>query len=185
MDLQSRVANEATVNGDIVLVDHFLNHRVDPDLMAEVGRRVAAMSDELSPDVVLTAEASGIPPAMAASLATGLPMIYAKKYLTPGGRTSYWREVSSATKEFEYRIEVREHVFTGGRVLIVDDFLHQGRTAEALGEIVEEAGGEVVAMVFVVEKAWVGARARLERRGWPVHALVSIAGLEDGRIRFG
>lgn len=79
MDLQRRIAEEATVNGEIVLVDHFLNHRVDPGVMAEVGERIKALAEELAPDVILTAEASGIPPAMAASLATGIPMIYAKK----------------------------------------------------------------------------------------------------------
>ena len=184
MDLEARVAAEATVKGEIVLVDHFLNHRVDPQIMAEVGRRVAKLASPLQPDVILTAEASGIPPAMAASLETGLPMIYAKKYITPGERISYWRDVHSATKEFEYRIEVRDHVFAGGRVLIVDDFLHQGRTAEALGEIVEEAGGTVLGIVFVVEKAWVGGRRRLEDRGWPVHSLVRIASVSEGHLQF-
>ena len=184
IDLHERIRDEATVTGEIVLVDHFLNHRVDPEIMAEIGRRIARIATPLNPEVILTAEASGIPPAMAASLETGLPMIYAKKYLTPGERISYWREVGSATKEFEYRVEVREHVFGGGRVIIVDDFLHRGRTAVALGEIVEEAGGEVVAVVFVVEKAFVGARARIEARGWPVHALVSIAGLDGGEVRY-
>lgn len=184
MDLQTRIAEEATVKGDIVLVDHFLNHRVDPEVMFEVGQRVKALADGLKPDVILTAEASGIPPAMAASLATGIPMIYAKKYITPGERTSYWREVSSTTKGFEYRIEVRDHIFSGGRVLIVDDFLHQGRTAVALGEIVEEAGGEVLGVVFVVEKSWVGGRQRIEERGWPVWSLVSIKSLEHGEMLF-
>lgn len=184
MDLHRRIADEATVTGDIVLVDHFLNHRVDPEVMAEVGRRIAEIADRVRPDLILTAEASGIPPAMAASLLTGLPLVYAKKYLTPGERTSYWREVSSATKGFEYRIEVRDHVFDGGRVLIVDDFLHQGRTAVALGEIVEEAGGQVVGVVFVVEKSWVGGRRRIEDRGWSVWSLVSIKSLEHGEILF-
>jgi xanthine phosphoribosyltransferase len=185
MDLQQRIAEEATVTGEIVLVDHFLNHRVDPSVMAEVGRRVKALTDELRPDVILTAEASGIPPAMAVSLTTGIPLIYAKKYVQPGRRTSYWREVGSATKGFEYRIEVRDHIFSGGRVLIVDDFLHQGRTAVALGEIVEEAGGEVLGMVFVVEKAWVGGRQLIESHGWNVWSLVSIKSVENGELLFG
>lgn len=98
MDLHQKIKDEATVTGEIVHVDHFLNHRVDPAVMGEVGRRIAKIAAPLSPDVILTAEASGIPPAMAVSLETGIPMIYAKKYLTPGERISYWREVGSATK---------------------------------------------------------------------------------------
>lgn len=80
---------------------------------------------------------------------------------------------------------MRDHVFTGGRVLIVDDFLHQGRTAVALGEIVEEAGGEVLGIVFVVEKAWVGGRQLIESHGWTVWSLVSIKSVENGELLFG
>jgi xanthine phosphoribosyltransferase len=184
IDLHQRIRDEATVNGDIVLVDHFLNHRVDPQIMIEVARQIGAIADELQPDLLMTAEASGIPPAMAASLKTGIPMIYAKKYITEGERISYWREVGSATKGFEYRIEVRDHVFDGGRVLIVDDFLHRGRTAVALGEIVEEAGGEVLGVVFVVEKAFAGGRKLIEDRGWTVWSLVSIASLDGGEVHY-
>ena len=184
INLHARIRDEATVTGEIVLVDHFLNHRVDPEIMAEVGRQIAEIAAELHPDVILTAEASGIPPAMAVSLETGIPMIYAKKYVTEGERISYWREVGSATKGFEYRIEVRDHIFGGGRVLIVDDFLHRGRTAVALGEIVEEAGGEVLGVVFVVEKAFAGGRTLIEDRGWRVHSLVSIASLDGGEVHY-
>ncbi len=184
MDLHQKIRDEATVVGDIVLVDHFLNHRVDPAVMGEVGRRITKIAAPLDAGVILTAEASGIPPAMAFSLESGLPMVYAKKYVTPGERVSYWREVSSATKGFEYRIEVRDHIFSGGRVLIVDDFLHRGRTAVALGEIVEEAGGTVAGFVFVIEKAFAGGRAGLEQRGWPVWSLVSIKSLVGGEVAY-
>lgn len=182
MDLHQKIQDEATVIGDIVLVDHFLNHRVEPEVMSEVGRRIAKLAAPLDVGVILTAEASGIPPALAFSLESGLPMVYAKKYVLGGERVGYWREVSSTTKGFEYRIEVRSRVLSGDRVLIVDDFLNQGRTAVALGEIVEEAEGTVAGFVFVVEKAFAGGRAHLEQRGWPVWSLVSIRSLHGGEV---
>ena len=108
-------------------------------------------------------------------------MVYAKKYVGVGERYTFAREVSSPTKGTEYRVEVARRVLPPGqRVAIVDDFLAGGRTAEALGEIVEEAGGEVLGFVFVVEKTFTGGRERLEEHGWSVDALVRIASLENG-----
>ena len=63
----------------------------------------------------------------------------------------------------------------GRRVLVVDDFLSGGRTAEALGEIIEEAGCTVVGFAFVIEKSFVDGRARLLDRGWRVDSLLKIA----------
>ena len=134
----------------------------------------------------VTAEASGIPPALMTAAALQLPMIYAKKYVLPGPRRAVSREVASATKGFEYTIEIRRRVLDPGlRALVVDDFLAQGRTAAALGEIVEELGCVMLGAVFAVEKAWTGGRTRLEQRGWPVWSVINIASVEGGVIRFG
>jgi xanthine phosphoribosyltransferase len=119
--------------------------------MAEVARGIAAIAEPLKPDVIVTAEASGIPPAMATSLELGLPMIYAKKYVTPGPRHSFSRDVASATKGSGYSIDIRQRVIDPGqRALVVDDFLVQGRTAVALGEIIEEARCEMLGAAFAV-----------------------------------
>ena len=96
------------------------------------------------------------------------------------------REVGSATKGFEYTIEIRRRVLEPGlRVLVVDDFLAQGRTALALGEIVEELGCRMLGAVFALEKSWVGGRRLLEDRGWPVWSVIDIMSVDGGVIRFG
>ena len=173
------------MDGEIILVDRFLNHRVEPEVMAEVGREMAAIARPLRPDVIVTAEASGIPPAMAASHELGIPMIYAKKYVTPGARHSFSREVGSATKGFEYSIEIRQRVIDPGqRALVVDDFLARGRTAVALGEIIEEAGCEMLGAAFAIEKGFAGGRALIEARGWPVWAVATIASVDGGVVHF-
>jgi xanthine phosphoribosyltransferase len=69
-------------------------------------------------------------------------------------------------------------------VVVVDDFLAGGRTAEALGEIAEEAGCEVAGFGFAIEKRWKGGRDRLERHGWTVAALVTITSIENGGMVF-
>lgn len=165
------------------MVDEFLNHRVEPDVIASVGEHLAAAFADLEPNLILTAEASGIPPAMACSHLLGIPMVYAKKYLGTGDRYSFAREVSSPTKGVEYRVEVARRVLPPGlRVLVIDDFLARGRTAEALGEIVTEAGCELLGFGFAVEKSWQGGRERLERHGWKVHSVVELIGLEGSSV---
>ena len=183
MNLRDAIATQGRIEGTIVRVDGFLNHRVDPDVIASVGRDVAKRIAGRSPDVILTAEASGIPIAVAAALETRLPVVYAKKYLGPGTRYSFAREVASPTKGTEYRVEVFRHALVpGARVIVVDDFLSGGRTAQALGEIAEEAGCEIVGFVFAIEKTFMPGRALLESHGWPVEAIVQITSIADGTV---
>ena len=185
MNLEEHIAQRSHVDGEIILVDQFLNHRVETEVLGEVGRRLAAIAETLDVDIIVTAEASGIPPAMATAAELGVPFIYAKKYVTPGARDSYSREVRSATKGFEYTIEIRERVIESGqRALVVDDFLAQGRTAVALGEIIEEAGCTMLGAAFAIEKGFAGGRARIEERGWSVWAAVTIESLDRGVVHF-
>lgn len=166
------------------MVDEFLNHRVDTGLMRTIGKDLAEVLGPGRPNTILTAEASGIPPALACAEELAIPMVYAKKFLGTGDRYSFFREVASPTKGIEYRVEVARRVLEPGlRIAIVDDFLSGGRTAEALGEIVEEAGCEVVGFGFAVEKAFLEGRRRLEAHGWPVTSLVAVERIEAGSIR--
>jgi xanthine phosphoribosyltransferase len=185
VSLRAVVEQRARVQGDMVLVDDFLNHRVEPAVMRGVGAELAAAMVGWRPDLVLTAEASGIPPALVCADALDIPMVYAKKYLGTGNRYTFSREVMSPTKGVEYRVEVARRVLEpGSRVVVVDDFLAGGRTAEALGEIAEEAGCDVAGLGFAIEKRWKGGRDRLERHGWVVAALVTIAAIENGAMVF-
>jgi xanthine phosphoribosyltransferase len=181
VDLRTAMQTRARIEGDLVMVDEFLNHRVDTALMRTVGTEIAEALRAGAPDTILTAEASGIPPALACASELDVPMVYAKKFLGTGDRYSFSREVVSPTKGAEYRVEVSRRVLEPGtRIAIVDDFLSGGRTAEALGEIAEEAGCEVVGFGFVVEKAYEAGRSRLEAHGWPVTSLVTVKGIENG-----
>lgn len=184
VDLATTVVGRARIEGELIRVDDFINHRVEPDLMRTIGSALAEAYASRQPDAVLTAEASGIPPAIMCAAELGVPMIYAKKYLGTGDRYAYAREVASPTKGLEYRVEVLRRALTpGDRVLIVDDFLSGGRTAEALGEIAEEAGCEVIGFGFIIEKAYMEGRRRIEKRGWDVVSLVQVASIADGQVR--
>jgi xanthine phosphoribosyltransferase len=177
--LADAIHQRGRAEGPLLKVDEFLNHGVDPELLDLVGAGIAALYDE-EPDLVLTAEASGIPPALGAARASGVGMVYAKKY--PRGesmRPAFVREVTSPTKGDTYRIEVARRVLPPGTaVLIVDDFLSGGRTAEALAGIVEEAGATLIGLGFAIEKSFTEGRERLERLGLRVESLVRVVSLE-------
>ena len=184
VDLRTAVQERARIEGNLVLVDEFLNHRVEPAVIASVGKALASAFAPMEPDLILTAEASGIPPAMACSHELDIPMVYAKKYLGTGDRYSFAREVTSPTKGVEYRVEVARRVLPPGlRLIIIDDFLARGRTAEALGEIAVEAGCELLGFGFAIEKQWQGGRERLERHGWAVHSVVELEAIEGTTVR--
>jgi xanthine phosphoribosyltransferase len=176
------LVERARVEGDLVKVDDFLNHRIELPLVMEIGSSLALRFAGDAPDLVLTAEASGIAPALATAAALDLPAVYAKKYpREEAARPAFVRTVVSPTKGAAYRIEVARRVLEPAlRVLVVDDFLSRGRTAEALGEIVEEADATVVGFGFALEKSFMEGRRRLEDHGWRVESLVRIARIDGG-----
>lgn len=180
--LARAITERGRVEGRLVKVDDFLNHRVDPELMDAIGRDIAARWSVEAPTVVLTAEASGIAPALTAAAHLGVPMVYAKKYPRAAGteRPSFVREVSSPTKGDAYRIEVTRRLLPASSVvLVVDDFLSGGRTAEALGDIVLEAGAALLGFAFVIAKSFEPGGDLLASRGWEVDALVHITSIDD------
>jgi xanthine phosphoribosyltransferase len=105
--LVARIVNEATVENDRILkIDHFLNHRIEPELMRAMGAALAERIAPFQPDLVLTAEASGIAPALVTALALDLPVVYAKKYAPVVEPPALSRIVPSPTKGGETRLVV-------------------------------------------------------------------------------
>jgi adenine phosphoribosyltransferase len=75
------------------------------------------------------------------------------------------------------RVEMHvDAISPGERVLLVDDLIATGGTAEAACRLVEQAGGSVVQCCFVIELPELGGRQRLEQLGYEVHALLAFAG---------
>ncbi len=182
--LVARIVAEATVIEDRILkIDHFLNHRIDAELMAAMGAELARRLARFRPTLLLTAEASGIAPALAVALSSGLPMVYAKKYSPEVEAPALSRIVPSPTKGVSARLVVAQRYLpAGARVALVDDFLANGRTALALAEMVAEAGAEMVAAGFLVEKLFQGGRLGLEALGVPVAALAQVERLSGGKV---
>jgi xanthine phosphoribosyltransferase len=84
--LVRRIETEATVErGEILRIDHFLNHRIEPGFIFELAHELARRLSFFQPNIILTAEASGIAPALIVAKTLNVPLVYAKKSLTPGG----------------------------------------------------------------------------------------------------
>src|SRR5688500_10371705 len=124
--LKERIRREGQNLGNGILkVDSFINHQVDPALMLAVGGALAAHFGALGITKVLTAEISGIAPALTTALALGIPVVYARKtkpITMPND--IFIQSAPSHTKGQEVKLMVSPE-FLGSRdkVLIIDDFL--------------------------------------------------------------
>ncbi|MBN1484397.1 MAG: xanthine phosphoribosyltransferase [Chloroflexia bacterium] len=183
--LRQRVLREGRHLGKgIIKVDSFINHQVDAALMVEAGRELGRRFAASAPDKILTAEISGIAPAVCTGLALGLPIVYARKSrpITMPDPV-YRRTAPSHTKGKSVELLVSPEVLKAGeRVLIVDDFLASGRTILALVGLVEDAGAVLVGIGAVIEKRFEGGRQELASLDVPIEALVVIERVEGERM---
>ncbi|HSJ58094.1 MAG TPA: xanthine phosphoribosyltransferase [Anaerolineae bacterium] len=170
----------------ILKVDSFINHQVDPTLMLEAGRELAARFAGVGATKVLTAEISGIAPALTTALTLGVPLLYARK-AKPVTMTDpvYVEAAPSHTKGVSvFMMCSPEFLGPTEKILIIDDFLASGQTIGALVRMVRHAGAELVGIGALIEKTFEGGRAELERLGVPLHALVAIEDMSGGQIKF-
>ena len=170
----------------ILKVDSFINHQVDPALMLEAGRKLATRFAGVGATKVLTAEISGIAPALTTALSLGVPLVYARK-TKPLTMTEpvYVEAAPSHTKGVSVFLMCSPEFLTpADRILIIDDFLASGQTIMALIRMVGHAGAELVGIGALIEKAFEGGRAELAMLGVPLQALVTIAEMSDGQIIF-
>ncbi|WP_374246593.1 xanthine phosphoribosyltransferase [Zoogloea sp.] len=180
--LVRRIETEGSVDGQMLVIDHFLNHRIEPGFIFELAHELARRLSFFQPNVILTAEASGIAPALIVAQALSVPMVYAKKYSTDVEAPSICRSIPSPTKGAETRLAIStRYIRPGQRVVIVDDFLANGRTAAALIEMAREAGADVLGAGFVVEKRFKHGREHIEALHVPVSTLAQVERLENSQ----
>lgn len=184
--LRERILAEGENLGrGILKIDSFLNHQVDAELMERVGQELGDAFRSAGPTRILTAEVSGIVPAVMAARALGnVPVVYARKHKPITMREPVYVEVApSHTKGSEVNLMVSpEFLHKGDRVLIVDDFLATGKTIEALARIVENAGAELVGIATVVEKRFEGGRQALAHWRVPIISAALIIDMSEGQI---
>jgi xanthine phosphoribosyltransferase len=186
-ELKNKIMQEGKVLGNGILkVDSFINHQVDPMLMDACGREFARRFAHVRATKVLTAEISGIAPALTTALHLGLQVVYARKTkpVTMPDQV-YLTLAPSHTKGRMVELIISpEHLQRGERVLIIDDFLASGATIMGLVRLAETAGAEIVGIGALIEKNFEGGRAALQKVGVPVEALAIIASLDNDTITF-
>ena len=153
-ELFERIKRDGSINGQVIKVDRFLNHMVDPLLMGRLGIELADRFAEHKIDKIITAESSGIMIAQALASHLGVPFIYAKKKrpLTMGeffAASSY-----SFTKQESTTLYVsNEVILPGERLLFADDFYAVGSTYKAIEQIVEQAEATLVGAAVIINKS--------------------------------
>lgn len=187
--LKERILAEGqNLGSGILKIDSLLNHQLYPDLMMEMGREMARRFGGVQIDRILTAEISGIAPALTTGMVLGVPVVYARKLkpITMAGPV-YLETAPSHTKGGEVNLLVSaEFLHAGESVLIIDDFLATGKTIMALARMVKSARSKLVGIGVVVEKTFEGGRALVQEAGCdcPIEALAMISSMDNGRIVF-
>ena len=182
--LREKVLREAEVlDADILKVSSFLNHQVDVELMEACGEELAERLEETQPTKVLTVEATGLLPAMFVGKALGVPVVFARKSRQVGVADSYQASYKSTTQSEQKDLYVStEYLQPGDRIVLVDDFLAGGATADAMVRLCKMANAQVVAGGFLIEKLNDAGRAFLSGYQIPLEALAMVSIEAGNRI---
>ncbi|MDD3705459.1 MAG: xanthine phosphoribosyltransferase [Clostridiaceae bacterium] len=185
--LKNKILKDAKVIGDsIIKVDSFLNHQLDIDLFNEIGREFKERFRDEKISRILTVEASGIAVACIAAQYFKVPVVFAKKHEALNlDSDTYQSEVYSFTKQRNYNIRVsKKYITSEDNVLIIDDFLANGKAASGLVDIVNQAGARVAGVGIVIEKGFQQGREVLQQKGVRIESLIIIKSMKEGVITF-
>jgi len=187
-ELEERILRDGKNLGNGILkVDGFINHQVDPILMDSCGREFAGRFSATKATKVLTAEISGIAPAVTTAIHLGLPVVYARKTkpITMPDQV-YLTLAPSHTKGRMVELIVSpEYLANGEKVLIIDDFLASGQTILGLARLAEASGSRIVGIGALIEKTFEGGRQVLKSLGVPIQSLACITSMDEDQIVFG
>ena len=183
--LKEKILREAEVlDASILKVSSFLNHQVDVELMEACGAELAERLEETQPTKVLTVEATGLLPGMFVGKALQLPVVFARKSRQIGVSDSYQTSFKSSIKSQPQDLYVStEYLNPGDRVIIIDDFLAGGTTADALIRLCRMAGVIVVGGGFLIEKLNDAGRAFLSGYQVPLESLALVDINPSGQVR--
>ncbi|MEJ2486601.1 MAG: xanthine phosphoribosyltransferase [Anaerolineales bacterium] len=174
------------LGGGILKVDGFVNHQVDAVLMDACGKEFARLFSEIGATKILTAEISGIAPAVFTGKHMNLPVVYARKSkpITMPDQVFLTLAPSHTKGRMVELIVSPEYLAGGERVLIIDDFLASGATILGLARLARTAGANLVGIGTLIEKSFESGRQTLRELNVPIISLVSIASMENGQIIF-
>lgn len=185
--LEERILRDGKVLGDDILkVDMFLNHQIDVGLLNKIGQEFYRLFQGAPINKILTIEASGIGIACIAAQYFSVPVVFAKKGAHRNvGANLYTSEVFSFTKNKSYLIGVsKEYLSAEDHVLIIDDFLANGRALIGLKEILDQAGARLEGVGVVIEKGFQPGGKLIRGMGVHLESLAIVESMGNGRLTF-
>ena len=187
--LKDRIRKDGVVKeGNVLKVDRFLNHQMDIELFQEIGKEFKRRFANENVNKILTIEASGIGIACVAAESFHVPVVFAKKNQTKNIAGEVYRtQVESFTHGRIYDIIVsKEFLGKGDRVLLIDDFLANGKALEGLAQLVQDSGAELVGAGIVIEKGFQRGGDVIRAKGIHLESLAIVDGMNDktGEIIF-
>lgn len=185
--LEDKIRREGRIlHGSVLKVSSFLNHQMDPELIMELGAEFGRRFANDNVNKILTIESSGIALALATGVAMHAPVVFAKKHRSSNvfGEV-YQAMVHSYTHDVDYNVVVeREFIRPGDRVLLVDDFLANGKALEGLLALVRQAGAVPVGAGIAIEKGFQVGGEQLRKEGLRIESLAIIEKMEGSDIFF-
>lgn len=180
--LKDRIRRDGKIKaGNVLKVDSFLNHQMDIDLFQEIGKEFKRRFADMEINKILTIEASGIGIACVVAQSFGVPVVFAKKTKTKNiAGDVYTSQVESFTHGRVYDIIVsKEFLGKGDKVLLIDDFLANGKALEGLAQLVEDSGAELMGAGIVIEKGFQVGGEIIRSRGIRLESLAIVESMDE------
>ena len=180
--LKDRIRKDGKIKeGNVLKVDSFLNHQRDVKLFQEIGKEFKRRVEGEEITKILTIEASGIGIACVAAEVFDVPVVFAKKTQTKNiAGDVYTTKVESFTHGRVYDIIVsREFLGKGDKVLLIDDFLANGKALEGLAELVKKSGAELVGAGVVIEKGFQVGGDIIRSKGIHLESLAIVESMDE------
>lgn len=187
--LEEKIISDGKVlEGNVLKVDGFLNHRVDVEILKWIGEEFRRRFDGVKVDKILTVEASGIAIASSVALCFGVPLLFAKKSQSVNvtGEKLCSKVYSFTHKCWNNIFVSAEYLSKGEKVLIVDDFLASGSALEGLVDLVNQAGAEVAGIGIAIEKSFQDGGDIIREKGYRLESLAIVESMDyrTGAIAF-
>lgn len=180
--LEDRIRKDGVIKeGNVLKVDRFLNHQMDIALFQEFGKEFKRRFAGEEINKILTIEASGIGIACIVAESFQVPVVFAKKTKTKNiAGDVYTTKVESFTHGRVYDIIVsKEFLGKGDKVLLIDDFLANGKALEGLAQLVKDSGAELVGAGVIIEKGFQRGGDAIREAGIHLESLAIVESMDE------
>ena len=186
-ELKQRIREDGVVlPGNVLKVNQFLNHQIDPDLLYRIGQEFVELFKDQKITKIVTVESSGIAPATMVGLNLHVPVVFArKKKSSTMNDNLYTADVFSYTKRVTNTISIDSKFLSADdHVLIIDDFLANGQAILGLIDICRQAQCTIVGAGVVIEKSFQEGASLIKEKGVHLESLAQIASFAGDEVHF-